>query len=91
MTTLPHSCADCLEILGASTSWSPKGLSRPGEEELYVCRGSFSEINLPGSEVDISSPCSARLKKAWSFTSILPHKSIARCLIKHSDLFVFSG
>jgi len=24
----PPSCADCLEILGASTSWSSKGLSR---------------------------------------------------------------
>jgi hypothetical protein len=29
LTTLPPSCAECLEILGASTSWSPKGLSRP--------------------------------------------------------------
>jgi hypothetical protein len=28
LTTLRPSCADCLEILGASTSWSPKGLSR---------------------------------------------------------------
>ena len=28
LTTLPHSCADFLEILGSSTSWSPKGLSR---------------------------------------------------------------
>jgi hypothetical protein len=28
LTTLPPSCADCLEILGVSTSWSPKGLSR---------------------------------------------------------------
>ena len=26
---LPPSCADSVEILGASTSWSPKGLSRP--------------------------------------------------------------
>jgi hypothetical protein len=25
LTTLPPSCADCLEILEASTSWSPKG------------------------------------------------------------------
>jgi hypothetical protein len=29
LKTLPPSCAYCLEILGASTSWSPKGLSRP--------------------------------------------------------------
>ena len=28
LTTLPPSCADCLEILGPSTFWSPKGLSR---------------------------------------------------------------
>ena len=29
LTSLPHSCADCLEILGASTSCGPKGLARP--------------------------------------------------------------
>jgi hypothetical protein len=28
LTTLQHSCADCVEILGTSTSWNPKGLSR---------------------------------------------------------------
>jgi hypothetical protein len=33
--TLPPSCANFLEILGASTSWSPKGLSRPVMGELY--------------------------------------------------------
>jgi hypothetical protein len=26
MKTLPTSCADCLKILGASTTWSPGGL-----------------------------------------------------------------
>jgi hypothetical protein len=29
LTTLPLSRADCLEILGASNSWDPQGLSRP--------------------------------------------------------------
>ena len=29
LTTLPPSCADCLDILGNSTSWSPEGLDRP--------------------------------------------------------------
>ena len=29
LTTLTPSCAHCSEILEASTSWSPKGLSRP--------------------------------------------------------------
>ena len=28
LTNLQRSCADCLEILGASKSWSPRGLSR---------------------------------------------------------------
>jgi hypothetical protein len=28
LTTLPHSCVDCLEIMGAWTSWNPKGLYR---------------------------------------------------------------
>jgi len=29
LETLPHSYADYLEILGASKSWRPKGLSSP--------------------------------------------------------------
>ena len=29
LTTLPPTCADGLEILGSSTSWSPQGMSRP--------------------------------------------------------------
>jgi hypothetical protein len=36
LTTLPPSCAYCLEILGLSTSWSPKGLSRTVMGELYL-------------------------------------------------------
>ena len=28
LTTLPHSCAECLEIVEVSTSWDPWGLSR---------------------------------------------------------------
>jgi hypothetical protein len=36
LTTLPTSCADCLEILRASTSWNPKGLSRPVVGKLYL-------------------------------------------------------
>jgi len=29
LTTLPPSCAECIEILGVSTFWNPKSLSRP--------------------------------------------------------------
>jgi hypothetical protein len=35
LTTLTLSCADRLEILGVSTSWNPKGLSRPVMVALY--------------------------------------------------------
>jgi hypothetical protein len=38
LTTLPHSCADCLEILAASDSRIPKGLSRPVMGLLYLYR-----------------------------------------------------
>jgi hypothetical protein len=36
LTTLPLSRIDCLEILGASASWSPKGLSNPLMGKLYI-------------------------------------------------------
>ena len=29
LTALPPSCAYCLEVVGASTSWNHKGLARP--------------------------------------------------------------
>jgi hypothetical protein len=35
LETLPSSCADCLEILGATTCWSPKDLSMPVVGYLY--------------------------------------------------------
>jgi hypothetical protein len=35
LTTLPPSCADRLEILGASTSWKPQDLSRPMHGKLH--------------------------------------------------------
>ena len=36
LTTMSPSCADCLEILGASTCCSPKGLSMPVMGQLYL-------------------------------------------------------
>jgi hypothetical protein len=35
-TTLPPTCTDCLEILGASTSWSCEGLCWPVMGLLYL-------------------------------------------------------
>ena len=50
-TTLPPSCADCLEIWGAATSWNPQGLSKPVIGLLYIfcfllpkCGPNFSEL-----------------------------------------------
>ena len=36
LTTLQHSCADCLKIYGAWTSWNPQGLPRPVMGLLYL-------------------------------------------------------
>jgi len=36
LITLPPLCADCLEIQGASTSWSLKGLAKPVKGKLYL-------------------------------------------------------
>ena len=36
LTALPPSCADCLKIMGASTSWSPRSLSGPVQGRLYL-------------------------------------------------------
>jgi len=36
LTTLQLSCAECLEILGTSTSWNPQGLSRSVIGLLYL-------------------------------------------------------
>jgi len=42
LTNLPHSCVECIEILGASFSWSPKGPSRLVQGQLgYACRSTF--------------------------------------------------
>jgi hypothetical protein len=42
LTTLPPSCADCLEILGASTSWNPQGLSR--DSFTFICNNSVLQM-----------------------------------------------
>ena len=44
MTALPSSCADCLEILGASNSWNPKGLSRPYGVNFVTIYTSFPSL-----------------------------------------------
>jgi hypothetical protein len=38
LTNLLPSCADCLEILGASTSWTPVGLFKPVQAKFFTQR-----------------------------------------------------
>ena len=38
LTPLPTLYVDCLEILGASTIWTPIGLSKPVQVQLYILR-----------------------------------------------------
>jgi hypothetical protein len=42
LTMLPRSCADYLEILGASISWTVRSLSRPVKEKFYI----FSQMHI---------------------------------------------
>jgi hypothetical protein len=44
LATLPPACAGCIENLGVSTSWSPKGLSRPIRE--YLCLNLAANIRI---------------------------------------------
>ena len=42
LTTLPNSNADCLEILGAATSWNPKGLPKACSRIALAFRSHFA-------------------------------------------------
>jgi len=53
-------------------------------------RGSFPGGNAAGREADQSSPSSAEVKNAWSYTSSPHYASMAWCLIKRSDNFTFT-
>jgi hypothetical protein len=60
LTTLPPSCAESLEILGASASWGPKGLYRDcltlhSSHRLQVLLSNFAEKKYTvqiGTELD---------------------------------------
>jgi hypothetical protein len=65
-------------------------------------RGSFSGVKKLGHEADHSSPCSTKVKNAWSYTFSLPYIFMAWWLIKqgirlhrmelvkHRDNFTFT-
>jgi hypothetical protein len=45
-TTLPLSCADCLEIWELPTSWNPQGLSRPVMGLLYLLYTTLTQLQV---------------------------------------------
>jgi hypothetical protein len=44
-------------------------------------------VKRPGSEVDHSPPCSAKVKNTWSYTSTSQYVFVTWCLLKHRDNF----
>jgi hypothetical protein len=63
LITLPPQCADCVEIPGSSTSWSPEGLSRPVEGLQYIrishreARRNAEHGNLQCCTLFLKTPC----------------------------------
>ena len=77
LTTLQTSCADCLEILKASTSWRPKGLSRP---VMIMNEPSLVIKNTSGNYVE------SYIKQAFLSRTHKPyisvvHNSSSKCLL----------
>jgi len=68
LKALPPSCAECLEILGTSTSISPKGLSGPAMGQLYLyIYLSFNDPNYTTCHVRIMSQLRNGKETARSF------------------------
>jgi hypothetical protein len=93
LTILPPSCADCLEVMGASTSWSCRGLSRPalpfteGLEPtlrlIHWVSGQLSPgVRGPGFEVDHVRPS--------GFECVERNIFMVPCSIKPKDDFTFT-
>ena len=55
LATLSHSCADCIEILGTSKSWSPRSLSRSVQGKLYQF------LNLKPFNIEFTNPFQKRV------------------------------
>jgi hypothetical protein len=47
-------------------------------------------VKRPGLEADHSSPSSADVKNAWSYTFTPQYVFMAWCLVKHGDNFTFT-
>ena len=79
LTTLPPSCADCLEIWGASTCWNPLGLSSPvmGLLYLFICYPSriFTKIWI----------CSKYFRKNLKKKNFMKIRPVGAKLLHHED------
>ena len=67
---MPPSCAGCLEILRASTSWRPKGLARLVQGELYlIC---VCMMGLTKGKRQLGRP-----RREWNDTVKMGHEEMA--------------
>ena len=91
LTTLPHSCTDCLQNLGDSNSWNPQGLSRPVQGLLYpngrntALEFSFFGWILLTWLVSRISSCARKLRRKY-INTLLRHIIIYLEVIIHSNL-----
>jgi len=73
LKTLPSPCADCLDVLGVSTSWSPQGLPRNCFAFALYTSNTFSLCKLvyvrkTGGTIPLGRPRSnERIKTKWGF------------------------
>jgi len=85
LTTLPPSCVDCLEILQASTSWSPKGLPRPLKDS-FTFRSKYPSQHVNSLTQTIHTTLNQI--KIWSFGHVpLPKCDRPRFTPKQNKLF----
>ena len=98
LIALPPSHADYLEILGASVSWSPKGLSRPVMEQLLRIVGQYCYVLITwpvstlNSICDVDTWCRNTLARSDCDTkSKISIGSFYEDTIKLRQLFLTSG
>jgi hypothetical protein len=69
------------------TTTSSSALGPHPASYLMSKEGISLGVKWPEREADHPPPCSAKVKKAWSNTSISPYVFTAWYLVKHSDNF----
>jgi len=59
----------------------------PSQSSTERVPGTFPAVKQLGYKAEYSPPPSAKVKNAWTYTSVSPHSFMARCLIKDGVKF----